>query len=316
MRHHLKAKHLHVIAPYHNPLRYRSRANLFREFIQRMLSAGVDLTVVEAALHDRHWEMNVPGVHHIPVVQHDELWVKENMINIGISSLPDSAEYIAWIDGDVSFDRLDWAEETIHQLQHYKIVQMFRTAVDLGPEGEATRIFNGFGYSWATGQPEFVVGTDYYGHCGKGQFWHPGFAWAINRDTLDHLGRLIDWSSLGSGDHMMALALIHKVRRAVPKGMHPNFLKHALIWEERAQAHVHGDLGYVPGTLLHHWHGRKVDRRYNDRWKILKKHWYDPERDIKMNAHGVYILTHHGERLRTDLRRYFRSRNEDSIDTE
>ena len=36
-------------------------------------------------------------------------------------------------------------DETIHQLQHYQIVQMFQTAADLGPEGEILQVFNGFG---------------------------------------------------------------------------------------------------------------------------------------------------------------------------
>ena len=53
-----------------------------------------------------------------------------------------------------------------------------------------------------------------------------------------------------------------------------------------------------------------------DRWKLLRKWQYDPERDIRRDHQGLVQLTRSGERLRDDLRAYFRSRNEDSIDLE
>lgn len=329
---------LHVIAVVHNPLRFKSRHRLFGEFVTRMKQAGVTLHIIEAAFGDRWHDHVEPGVdRHVLLVQNQELWVKESMISIGFSRLPDDWKYAAWIDGDVSFARLDWAEETIHQLQHYRIVQMFQTAADLGPEGEIMQVFNGFGYSKAAGLPELLNGSDakraphehcadyyYDGNCppcipgqpGQGKFWHPGFAWAIRRDTFDNLGGMIDWSILGSADHMMALAWIGKVNRAVPSGMHPNFLRYAQIYQELSDEHVRGDIGYVPGTLLHWFHGKKRDRRYVDRWEILKKWQYDPERDIRRDHQGLIQLTRAGERMRDDLRTYFRSRHEDSIDLE
>jgi len=309
---------LHVVAVVHNPLRFASRERLFREFSWRMHKAGVRLHVVEAAFGDRlHVQHHPDHAQHVFLRQTDELWVKESMINVGVSRLPPDAEYVAWIDGDVAFQNPEWAIETIHQLQHYPVVQMFQTAIDLGPGGEALEIFNGFGYSHAVGLPRrYLSGGGYYGIKSGGKFWHPGFAWAIRRDVFDRLGGLIDWSILGSADHLMALAMVGRVDLGIPSGLHPNFGKHARIWAERAAEVVKGNLGYVPGTLNHHWHGRKRDRHYVDRWEVLKRHNYDPERDIRRDGQGLVALTHHGERMRRDLRLYFRSRNEDSVDLE
>ena len=128
---------LHVIAVVHNPLRYQSRHRLFNDFVTRCKQAGVTLHIVEAAFGDRYHDHVEQGVdRHVLLVQQQELWVKESMINVGFSRLPEDWKYAAWIDGDVSFTRLDWAQETIHQLQHYRVVQMFQTAADLaGPVG-------------------------------------------------------------------------------------------------------------------------------------------------------------------------------------
>ena len=324
---------MHVIAVVHNPLRFKSRHRLFQDFVKRCQQAGVTLHIVEAAFGDRYHDHVEDGVdRHVLLVQNQELWVKESMINIGFSRLPADWKYAAWIDGDVSFARMDWAQETIHQLQHYRIVQMFQTAADLGPEGEIMQVFNGFGYSKVAGLPTILNSSDlsrrsdsdyYYYDSGctgrgsrKGKFWHPGFAWAIRRETFDSLGGMIDWSILGSADHMMALAWIGQIRRGVPGGLHPNFLRRAEIYQELSDEHVRGDVGYVPGTLLHWFHGKKRDRRYVDRWNILKRWNYDPDRDIRRDHQGLMQLTRSGERMRDDLRNYFRSRNEDSIDIE
>jgi hypothetical protein len=319
---------LHVVAVVHNPLRFRSRHGLFREFAQRCEQAEVTLHVIEAAFGDRYHDHVEDGVdRHVLLVQNQELWIKESMINVGFSRLPADWKYAAWIDGDVSFARLDWAQETIHQLQHFRVVQMFQTAVDLGPDGEVMQVFNGFGYSMIAGLPDPLEGTPnggYYHHASTQsvpggatrKFWHPGFAWAIRRDTFDAMGGLIDWAILGSADHMMAQAWIGKVHRAVAPGVHPNYARHAQIFQERCEEAVRRDVGYVPGTLLHWWHGKKRDRRYVDRWEILKRHAYDPERDIRRDHQGLVQLTRPGERMRDDLRGYFRARNEDSIDRE
>jgi hypothetical protein len=95
-----------------------------------MQQSGVILYTVELAYGERPFEItDAANPCHIQVRGEQEFWHKENLMNIGLSRLPDSAKYVAWIDADISFVRADWAIETVHQLQHYDIVQLFTHAL-------------------------------------------------------------------------------------------------------------------------------------------------------------------------------------------
>jgi hypothetical protein len=72
----------------------------------------------------------------------------------------------------------------------------------------------------------------------------------------------------------------------------------------------------MPGTIVHSWHGKKFDRRYQDRWKILVKHQFDPEFDLKLDSYGMYQFSGNKPGMEQDIRNYFKARNEDSIDLE
>lgn len=303
---------LWVIAVVSNPVRYKSRYDLFQKFKAKMDCAKVNLLVVELALGDRPFEITEKdNPHHVQVKAWDEIWHKENLINLGISRLPPDWEYVAWIDADIEFMRHDWAEETVHMLQHNMVIQMFQNAVDLGPDGEVLKTFDSFMWSWVTHQPHPYSKRN---HSGNYPHWHPGFAWAARREAIDHLGGLIDFAVLGAADHHMAWALVGKVVENSPKKISESYKKHLEIWQERASTHIRQDVGYMAGTIFHHWHGKKSDRKYVERWQILFKNNFDPELDLKRDWQGLYILTHKGERMRNDIREYFRQRNEDSID--
>ena len=190
---------------------------------------------------------------HLQVRTWDEIWHKENMMNLGIQRLPSDWEYVAWIDADIQFQREDWIEETIHQLQHYMIVQMFQTAIDMAPDGCALATHYGFCYSYHTNRP---YTSKYYPN------WHPGYCWAARREAIDYLGGLIDQAILGAGDRHMALALVGQGAASVEKRLHPNYHDMLSRWEEQANRYIRRDIGFVPGSIFHHWHGKKKDRRY------------------------------------------------------
>lgn len=263
--------------------------------------------IVEIAFGDRPFELTEPGrADHVQLRTWDEIWHKENMINLGIANLPQDWEYVAWIDADVEFMRQDWPEEIVHQLQHYMVIQLFQNAIDLGPMGEVMKVHDGFVSSYLADKPWPKLG--YYAH------WHPGYAWAARREAIDGLGGLFDVAILGSADHHMAFALVGKVIEYAPKQVSPAYKRRLLTWQDRANTHIRKDIGFMPGSIQHHWHGRKKDRRYQERWEILLKHSYDPDFDLQRDWQGLYRLSDVGERMRVDLRNYFMVRNEDSID--
>ena len=311
----------YVIAVMTNPERYKTRPRLFSEFQARMEKYGAKLFVVEGAFGDREFEVTNPfESRHIQVRTDSELWLKENLINIGISRLPSNWKYVAWIDGDIDFVRPDWMEETVHELQHHPVVQLFEDAVDLGPNHEIMTTTKGFAYCYKNGVSHAnIVSKDgktedkYYYYGGKGLYWHPGYAWAATREAINTMGGLFDHGILGAGDHHMACSLIGEGERSIPAGVHPNYKHVVLAWQERA-LRLHKNIGYVKGTIYHYWHGKKRDRKYKDRWAILIDNKVDPTKDVHKDWQGVWSLYPGHEDLRNQLRDYFQSRNEDSID--
>jgi hypothetical protein len=313
---------LHVVTAVSNPVRFRSRYALYRDFAKRVADAGATLTTVELAFGERPFEVTRRDEpRHLQLRTRDELWHKENLLNLGIAhaiQLDPDARYVAWVDADVQFARADWAAETVQQLQHYDVVQMFSHAQDVGPNYEPLQPHVGFAYAYCAG----LAGSARAGAAGYGgdycRHFHPGYAWAARREALDRVGGLIDWAVLGSADAHMATALVGRVRASCRRPVSRAYLRELLDWQRRAERHLRRNVGYVPGQLTHFWHGKKRDRRYVDRWAILARHRFDPDGDLRRDSQGLLALNDTDDprqrELRDDVRRYFRSRNEDSVD--
>jgi hypothetical protein len=322
-----RASELHVIVPITNTCRYASRYSLFEKFEKMAMDAGARLWIVEAAFGNRpHAVTNNYNPQHIQLRTYSELWHKENLINIGISRLPADWEYVAWIDADVSFARHDWVNETLNQLQHFDIVQMFSCTHDLAPDYTVIKEHKGFVYKYKDGgfDPEDgteITITDYSGtrklnKKKPGYYAHPGFAWAARRSAVNALGGLLDCFILGSADWHMAYALIGQARRTMNPKWSKSLTNFLLEWEQRAEKYIRRNVGYVPGSIFHHWHGRKKDRKYANRGEILINNNYDPLLDLKRDSQGLWQLTDRSLRLRDQIRDYMRSRNEDSTTVE
>lgn len=324
-----KLQQLVVVTIVSNPVRFVSRYKLYNRFAAAMKDAGITMITVEQAFGERPFEItDANNPYHCQVRTLDELWHKENMINIGInyaSQLLPDWKYLAWVDADVlpmSGTVREWMEETVQQLQHYHVVQMFKTAFDLDPRGNVM-----------SAPMESFMSKYVNSGCVKpikGGFWedayymehgHPGYAWAATRDALDNIGGpiggpLIDFAILGAGDRHMALGLVGCMDQSFE---HLNAeYRHALMqWQNRADRWIKRDVGYVEGSIYHFFHGKKRDRGYTDRWKILRDNAYDPLLDLTRDSQGLLKLETWDDRqikLRDQIRAYFRSRNEDSID--
>jgi hypothetical protein len=296
---------LYVVTAVSNPCRYASRYRLFRHFAKMVADSGASLYVAEAAYGDRPFAVTEEGnPRHLRLRTRDELWHKENLLNLAVSRLPADWKYVAWVDADVSFARPDWAQETVEQLQHHAVVQMWSQAFDLGPDHTPFQRHYSWVHCWKSGRrpgPQYAS-------------WHPGYAWACRREAFDALGGLLDWAVLGAADRHMAGALCGMATLTVPEGVSDAYREGVMTWQSRALRHCRKDIGCVDGTLLHAWHGKKRTRYYHDRWKILVENHFDPHLDLRRDWQGLYHLTHRNIKLRDDLRGYFRSRDEDSID--
>jgi hypothetical protein len=301
-------KPLYVIAVVSNPRRFKRRYQLFKEFVQRMKKyKGIELYVAEMALGDREFEMTEEkNPNHIQLRGKDELWVKENLINIAVSKLPADWKYVSWIDADIQFINEHWVQETIHMLQHHDVVQLFETCADMGPTGRILKVHYGFGYmhQFRENLPKTL----------KYEFHHTGYAWACTRKLWNKMGGLMDWAILGAADHHMALAWTGKVMKSVHGQVSDSYKKHLQTFQDKCDFGK-TSVGYVKGTIAHFYHGSKKNRKYQERWQILVDNKFDPDRDITYSADGLLWFSNLcNEKLRDQISEYFYTRDEDSID--
>jgi glycosyltransferase involved in cell wall biosynthesis len=290
---------LYVVLPYFNYCGFKRRQELFIKFVHEIQNVkGIRIVVSE--LVGPAPLPKLPAWKHVKNKSDSPVWMKEKLVNVGIKNLPEDWKYVAWIDADITFLNPDWVQDTIEALQTNDIVQMFRTAVNLGPNNEAIKIDKGFGYMHADSGTPYVK-TDKYGH------WHPGYAWACTREAFRTMGSsLLDWAILGSGDRHMAMAWIGRVLDSCPGNIHMNYKIMLMEYQYKCK---NFSVSYVPGTILHHWHGRFEDRKYRERWDVLTRHAFDPITDVTMGLR----LTPSGKRMEKDLKAYFEGRREDFV---
>ncbi len=131
-----------VIAVISNPVRFKRRYELYWPFKEMCAAAGVNLVTVEQAFGERPFMVTEAGdPMTVRVRTVEELWHKENMINLGVKRAVEmGAREVAWVDADIRpcVHPLTWFEETWHELQHYEFVQMFESLIDLDINGAAT----------------------------------------------------------------------------------------------------------------------------------------------------------------------------------
>jgi len=310
---------IYAIAVISNPIGYDSRTRLFREFAERIEGTpGVQLIRVELVSHGKDFQLTEPNnPFHIQLRSNHVVWYKENMINVAIKRLPLDWKFMAWIDADLTFLNPDWVEATRQALQTHKIVQLFDTAEDLGPDEVPMSTVRSFGYMYQKNgcvAPAIDENSKRGGIWTDGIQWHPGYAWAATRKTIRGVGGLMDFPIVGSGDHLMTLAIVDQVERITNINFAPGYLRAINEWKNKAIEVIDGNLGYVPGTIRHHYHGSKKNRGYTWRTNIITKTSFDPYTDLRWNLEGVMELVVENPRqeaLRDSLVNYFISRKED-----
>ena len=331
---------LHAIVPYYNPWRWTTRVKHTERALKHFHDSGAIIVFVEIAYNRRDPAFANYGldgtlseckVHdkehrhkHITLITKDELWLKENAINIGVGSLPYDWKQVCWLDSDVHFLRPNWVGECIHRLQHYKFVQMFSHARDVDPSytmlPEDYPHANGIGFAQAfiEGKLEdmFVRGrAGYYGDNVKQKVMFPGLAWACTRQAWDEVGGLIDFAIWGGGDWHMAWALVENYAHMMRGDLHPNYKAMVNAWAARCKRHIRKNIGVMDGSIIHHWHGPKTGRGYNVKHKLLTDIGFDPVRMLKRDYQGLWQLHDDGSdafvKLRDLMRQIAVERNED-----
>ena len=335
---------LHVIGGYFNPFRFRRRRELFNEFARQMQqSPNVVFWPVEVAFGARPFEVTEAGhPQHVQLRTSDVMWFKENAIDIGVQRIPVTEKYLAYVDGDVTFSRYDWALEAIHLLQHYHFVQLFSSFTFNYLDHRPTHQHPGYAYIYCEYPPapgdlhggnayrkQVVVRTYRDGYNPdppkppkpiRNLNWPgaPGLGWAFTRTGFNLVGGMMDKCILGSADWHMALGLTgDEARGASVKDGHGTgdaYNNEIGRWQRQAYSEIKGKIGYLQNLLIHHWHGDHGNRQYSTRWEILDRNQFDPSVDVMYDSQGLLRWKGNKPQLERDVYRYFIQRDDDSTE--
>lgn len=279
-------------AGYHTPVR-----NLAR-FLREMKETGVEVYGVELYLHGTIPRMlKNPNWLKFEVDQRSILFQKERLMNLVVEKLiPPGFDKIACLDHDIHFTNKDWVQDIETALDRYKVIQPFEDCFWTDRLGNRhlrrhTCVKMGINDKW-TG--------------------HPGFGWAMRRDFFEQVG-LYDYAVLGSGDTAFACALLDSpligcsVRGiGIPQqvtGLYESY-------KEKLQQYVNGQVGWIPGSVIHEWHGDYQARNYFHRAEIVKD--FDALKDLALHRNGYWHWTDQApSEMVQAISDHFKNRKED-----
>lgn len=311
------AQDIWVISCYSNPLGYATRRDNFSRFAEGLAAQQAQLLVVEMAEPDGRFELDEKSYNCVRVRGDGFIWQKERMLNIALNHLPAECRKVVWADGDIIFEEQDWLAMTSAALDESVVVQPFERSARLpygqlkyvGESQENSGVTESFASCYKR-DPSLSRTAVYRNH------GHTGYVWAAQRDFLDECG-LYDKCITGSNDHLMAHVFAGALSSpCIPAmiGSDHAFARDFARWAEKANDSCQGRLGFVPGMLSHLWHGSLANRRYYARNQEVKEMDFDPDRDLKLDANGLWCWTDSAEHLRGWSEAYFKSRNEDEIE--
>jgi hypothetical protein len=337
---------LYVVVPYQNQWRWKSREKHTLRALKHFHDSGAVIILVEVAFNRREFAFAESGLHgtlaeckvlgnehglrhqYVPLRSKEELWLKEAMINAGVQRLPYDWQQVAWLDSDITFLRSNWVGECIHKLQHYSWLQMFSHARDLSPNSEmlpetyphanGISFVEGYRRSGLEGLRKLYGNRTGYYYGAKP--W-PGLAWAATRPAFEAAGGLMDFHIWGGGDWSTSWALIGQKDAMMHTGLHPNYKRLVNAWMKHVQDphYLRKNVGVMEGSVVHAWHGRKTERGYAAKHRLLADIGFDPISHLRRDYQNLPQLHDDGSdsfiQLREAMRAIAKERDEDSTYT-
>lgn len=340
-------KELWCLTSYFNPRHYRTKRNNYERFAQPIRAAGIPLITVECAFADAAFDL--PAAEDTLQIRcPDVMWQKERLLNLAMDQLPREAEKVAWLDADILFTNPNWAVFTAEMLNRLAFVQPFTLrrkyrAGNLEIDSEIGDLHS-FAYGCAK-NPGVLKHSGYFEHGST------GFAWAARRSifkgiglydrmisgTADHLmahAMLGDFDSpcirsvfdlpLGTKLFLHNSRFKKRIKQFIPeilmnrirnspavRNTNRQLLTHFIAWAEKLGQSAKGELGYIPGIVLHLWHGHNSDRAYRERHHELLRMGFDPERDLRIADCGCLEWARKRPELEAWARDMFAARHED-----
>jgi hypothetical protein len=313
---------LWAITSYFNPMRYRTRRANYRIFRKHLT---VPLLTVEEG-HQGKFELDQQDATIlVQIPSRDVMWQKERLLNLALKALPPECHTVAWLDSDILFERADWLQRGVEELERALMVQLFSRAYYLLKEVDFSRSLTEQSYlqrrSTASGllgrvleQNEFGPSLDILKAHGMASDYSNGHAWMMRRELLEQAG-FYEAMIVGGGDYVFLQAALGQFE-AVRVGhgwttLGSRQYSHFLRWAEGFHRVVQGRIGLVRGNIFNLWHGELLDRQYLARHRILTAHDFDPDQDIAIDKTGGLRWNSDKPALHQAVLDYFRGRRED-----
>jgi len=301
----MNTPNLYIIVPYFNFINSEKNRNQIDTFLANTCKYPNTRMVLAEGTFDGIDELpdfSDKVFSHLKYKYTNKIWVKENLINLAISTLPNDWEYVSWIDKDIEFLDENWVEKTISCLKEKDIVQPWSKCTFLDANGEpdvkAFNYFKGIGFTSGnitTGVNSFCR---QYKHSTPG---HPGQCWAMNSAAYNKVKKLMDVCIIGGGDGALSIALNGDYNNNLYEFYGSDINDYILNFTGVR-------VGYIDGKINHSYHGDVTDRRYLERLNLLSKNKFNPRTDIEYTDKGLICLKN--QDLEKDILDYFHSRKE------
>ncbi len=302
-----------AITSYYNPHKYRRRALNYQAFRNRL---QLPLVTVELSF-DGNFELadedaNVMVRRSAP----DVMWHKERLLNIALAQVPDDCDKIAWLDCDLIFDDPEWVDAASKALQHHPVIQPFERSYYVHRDAEIGHTcpaqsdppYESLASALSAGrvQKNFLLEPD------KRKIGVvPGLAWAARREVLEKHS-FYDACIMGCGDGAIVGGALGQYDDLIKYlQMTPDHAQHYLDWARPFYESVQGDVGSIPGSIYHLWHGEVEDRHYLARRVGFGKFGFNPYRDVAIDTNNCWRWNSQKPQMHEFVRNYFALRKED-----
>jgi hypothetical protein len=219
-----------------------------------------------------------------------------------------------FLDCDVVFERGDWLEPAVAQLDRFPLVQPF-SHLHRMPEDWLPAHGSSVGYDVLRSPAYFAQSgipvATWLGMPAEQVKCSTGTAWAMRRALLDDHG-IYDACIVGGGDSAFIRAAYGRMDDAMRlHHMNSRRREHYLSWAIPFHEAVRANVGFVEGNLRHLWHGQSQDRAYRARIEGLERFEFDPYTDIALDPDGAWRWSSNKHEMHDYVRGYFASRRED-----
>lgn len=275
-----KKNRLAIITSFYNPCNFINLKYNYLLFSKHIRQFG-DLFPVELSF-DGEFFIEDPNSLRIQGSEKNCLWQKESLLNLRLNKLPPQYTDIAWIDCDILFTDPHWTKRLFEALSRHKIVQLFSHGYRLDATGQKANPF--------------------YGRVAHHPYGVTGFAWAARREVLTQIN-LLNNQILGGADYIMCAAFMNKLEMLDELHGYVND-KTTRAWIKNAAEIVDGSVGSINNEIFHLYHGSFENRRYQDRYDLIKTVSKD-----KFQFNKIWTLK--STKAAQKIRKYFSSRLED-----